>query len=228
MKCLWVIGLLTVAVLAGGEVLINSFSNSIILGGNLAHSTSKHSKRLIEIKSFKSLEINIPLELYIRESSVVKVELEAQSDLLDKINVHLEGDELLVDANENLIATQPIVLKMEIPHLRELKLKSVATVFVDKYCEKSLYLEVDGVVELHWSGGSIDDLFLKADGSYTLRFLDLLIKKAEVIAEGSGEIVLENVKSLNVNLSDTVTMRYGGHPKIIKKELDDLAELIKI
>ena len=228
MKWLWAVWLSTVMVLLADGINVNILSNSIVMGSIQGKVTTKRANRQLMCTPFKTIEIGIPLELRLTQSSSCHIQLEAQSDLLDRIDLKLEGGALIVDTSESLVATQPILLHVAIPHLNDLKLTSVATVYIKEYQEDHLNIFLDGASEIFWDGGSIGELFLHLDGSYTLHFTNLLVDRAEVIAEGSGEIVLENVKSLNVNLSDTVTMRYGGHPKIIKKELNDLAELIKI
>lgn len=70
----------------------------------------------------------------------------------------------------------------------------------------------------------IQQLYLHADGSYDINMLKNTIKRAEIYAEGSGEIQLNIEEFLEASLHDTVEVHYKGHPKI-KKSINDVAEL---
>ncbi len=228
MKNLYTILALTLSLFSETNFSSNIISNSIITDGTQGtRGSATVGTKTIQTEIFNKIYIDIPATLIIREASKRDVSLKTDNNLLKSIDFDVKKETLFIKAKESFISRSGITITILNPHLRSLMTDGAVDINIKGYKENEFDLVVDGTGDFIFSSGEFEKLSIKADGSYDINLVETKVDEATIVAKGSGDIKIDVENYLNVDLEDTVEVRYGGNPKI-KKQVSDIADLIHI
>ena len=183
----------------------------------------------IKINSFKKLNLDLPAKfLFYSNQKNNSVTLKMDRAFLDAVDITVKRDQLYIKASKNINTTLPITVIIHSKYygLEEIVVQGVTDLNVDFIQTNHLSLISDGVSEISFKRGVINQLSINAKEDYIINFLNTDIKRALIEAEDTGEIMLNVSTLLNVKLSDLAKVSYHGHAKVIQN-LEELTELQK-
>jgi len=228
MKNLYTILALTLSLFSETNFSSTVISNSIITNGTQGtRGSAIVGTKTIQTEIFHKIHIDIPATLIIRKASKRDISLKTDNNLLKSIGFDVKKETLFINAKESFNARSGITITIMNPHLTSLIADGAVDINIKGYKENEFDLVVDGTGDFIFASGKFEKLSIKADGSYTIDLTGTEVDEATIVAKGSGDIKIDVENYLNVDLEDTVEVRYGGNPKI-KKQVSDIADLIHI
>lgn len=199
----------------------------------------------IELPTFTAVSLETVGDLVIERDSKHRFAIEAEPKVVELIAVKVEDNVLRIFATGDFRTDKPIKLRVHLPKLNDIALRSSGDVLVGKWQSDKISLLVTGsgsikataiiadnaVVQITGAGditlaGLVTNLRAEIDGTGTIDATKLSAASATAAIDGSGDINL-NVSSLlkaTVNGSGTIT--YLGNPKLTKS-VQGAGEIIK-
>lgn len=227
MKILPIIMLFTLSSFAETYISGSIITNSVINDGNFNNRASGTiiSKDIVT-SSFNKIDIDIPADVTINRENSRKISIKTDDNVMDKVKIYVKKDTLFIRTKGSFSSTG-INLTINNPHLTALTIDGASTINLQGFNERYFTLTIDGSSDVSFHRGNFDTFSIQADGSYDVNLLKVDIKNAKVKAEGAGEIKIKVSNYLDIDLIDTVEVKYLGNPKI-KKSIKDVSDLIKI
>ena len=228
MKILPILMLFAISSFAETYISGSVITNSVINDGGADHKGSGViTSKNITALSFNKIDIDIPADVTIDRADSQKISIKTDKNIIEKIKIYVKQNTLFIRAKGSFQSSRGINITLSNPHLNRLTIDGASTIKLNGFNEKSFTLTLDGASDVSFHNGNFDNFFIKADGSYGVDLENVNIKKAKIKAEGSGDIKVNVSNYLQVDLKDTVEVKYLGHPKI-KKSIKDVSELIHI
>jgi hypothetical protein len=199
-------------------------SNSNIGYNGSASTGSSDSKNINIEESFNKIDINIPANLTIKISSSRAINLETDSNALDKIEFRVKNSTLFIRTNGNISSSHGLDISISNPSLKSLRVDGAIDAVVKGLHTNRLELLINGASDISVLSGNIGRLYIKANGSYDINLEESMVQNATIEASGAGDIKVAVSKYLDVNLKGNVDVRYSGSPRI-KKHISGNADL---
>ena len=228
MKILPILMLFTISSFAQTYISGSVITNSVINDGGVSHKGSGViTSKNITTSSFNKIDIDIPANVTIDRADKKKISVKTDKNIIEKIKIYVKQNTLFIRTKGSFQSSKGIDIILTNPHLNRLTIDGASTIKLNGFNEEKFTLTLDGASDVSFHNGNFDNFSIKADGSYGVDLTNVNIKEAKVKAEGSGDIKLNVSNYLQVDLKDTVEVKYLGHPKI-KKSIKDVSELIHI
>lgn len=192
-------------------------------------------ERAYEVEGFSKVSLSIPGKLEIVQSDHEALVVEAESNLLEYIEINTSGNHLEIDARRGygLEPTRGLTFKLTVKDLEEVELSSAGETVMDGLQTDNLYLSSSGVgnfildnlqaqrVEVQISGsgsasisGQADRVTVDISGAGSFTGGDLHVNDAEVNISGLGKASLWVDDSLDSNISGAGSITYYGDPRV--------------
>jgi len=196
-------------------------------------------KRTIDVNSFSELSLGISANLYVKQGSNEKVEIECDDDIFDKIEFNMSGDRLSIikegrwnwrDGWGNSEVTIYVTMK-EIERLSVSgsgDLEGEGTFKVDDIelaisGSGDMNVGVEGdEVEMRISGsgnirvsGAANDADAKISGSGKVKAEDLMVNVFDASISGSGSCYITVKDEIDARISGSGNVYYSGNPNRI-------------
>lgn len=187
--------------------------------------------------SFDALNLNIPANLYFKQDSVFKVELQAQENILKEIETVVINNELQVRFRHDITkvrSSEGITVLVNGPHVRSFKVSGSGYLEVtDPITPANMVLQVNGSGNLRVNNVNTSEVNAGVDGSGQITVsgnantnnlgisgsglisaLDLQVKDARANIRGSGNIQLFATQTLDATISGSGDVLYKGSPAV--------------
>ena len=176
--------------------------------------------RSFDVGDFSRIEISQSFEAEIVVGEEAGVEVQADEELIDRVQVGVDGDQLTVGLDGGLVwTTGELKVRITTPELEALAANGAARVDVEGIDAASLELRLDGASEVT-ADGSVDRLTLDANGASRADLDALSVERATVDLDGAssadfgdlGEVegTVGGASSLDVPDSTTVDVATSG------------------
>ena len=209
----------------------NQVFNGIKGNGNVQTEARKISE------SFTKISVSRGLEVIVEQGNTIKVEVEADQNLLKHITTKVENGVLVVSSDENIYSSESEIVRITMPTIEglettsgsNLKSKSVLK-GTNLYVKSSSGSEIDVNAEF-------DVISSESTSGSTISLTGKALKLATTSSSGSeidaknllaNEVVSQSTSgsstevhplvSLNAKASSGSSVDYSGTPKTIKKE----------
>jgi len=188
--------------------------------------------------TFDGLNLNIPAELYFKQDSVFKVELQAQENILDEIETPIINNELRirfrheitkVSSNEGItiLVSGPDVRSFTVDGSGYLEVSDLITpanlslhvngsgnLKVNNVNTTEVNADIDGSGILTVSSGNANTNNLRISGSGLIQASGLMVKDARASIKGSGNIQLFATQTLDASISGSGSILFKGSPAV--------------
>ncbi len=195
------------------------------------------------LKDFDELDITGIFDLVIRQSDVYSVELKGSESEKKRFRVDQSGDRLEIDyrsrnktfwLNDHDDETVKILISM--PNLQKLKVKGAGKIRIEGFHEESMDISLLGAMtcdanlyarnlQLDLSGPMVFELdgdgdFLEADVNKVaqLKASGYEVRHAIVNARELGRARVNARETVEIETDFTGSVKYQGHPEVIKKD----------
>jgi len=193
--------------------------------------------RTVDVGDFTKLSLGIPANLYIKQGSGTKVEIECDDDLFDDIEIELRGDRLSISKDCNWGWSKgwrksDVTIYVTMDEIEALSvsgsgyMESKGTLNTD---EVRLSVSGSGDMELNLEGeeidmrisgsgsirldGSADEAEASISGSGKVKAEDMTVRIFEAKISGSGSCYITATDEVEANISGSGSVYYAGEPK---------------
>lgn len=188
--------------------------------------------------SYDALNLNIPANLYFKQDSVYKLELQAQENILEEIETVVINNELQVRFRHEITrvrSSEGITVLVNGPNVRSFKVSGSGYLEItDPITPANMVLQVngsgnlkvnnvntsevnasvDGSGQITVSSGNANTSNHSVSGSGLISALDLQVKDARANIRGSGNIQLFATQTLDATISGSGDVLYKGSPTV--------------
>ena len=194
------------------------------------------------VQPFHAVQIELPLKVVINVVKGAKpsVKFNGYASFLLHLKTKVEDNMLYISSDmEDRMAmdSKTVTAEITVPQLTELYLSSTADADIHgNVTGPSLKIEVSGNskvtveevntdnfsytasgnTELDIAGGSVRISSFSIDGTSHIRAFPLQAKESSVTVKGAGTCELSAQKKLNTNVAGSCSVKYKGHPFVIK------------
>jgi hypothetical protein len=226
-------------------VLSLVFTTACSIAGVDGNGILKRENRTVA--DFTKIDVDLSGKVEIRQGAAFKVEVEAESNLLDLIETSVSGQTLHIDSKGNFNSNQPIRYYITMPNLEGVKIGGSGSANVlDVFSPKTLSLDIKGSgsikgnfiageveVDIAGSGnvyleGSADVLEADIAGSGDINAEGMAAKKADIDVAGSGSIKVHAVDELEVDIAGSGSVKYMGNPSKLKTDIAGSGRISKL
>ena len=200
-----------------------------------AWGSGRLKKETRSISEFSSVQVSGGIQLYFTQGKELKLEIEAEDNMLDLIETRVRGKELHIGYKWGSMAfpTKPVIVNLTTDTLESIGLSGGSTFECDSLTSSELRIDISGggdsslqkvkvdSLELNLSGGSTtdisgktEDLDINLSGGSGVKAKDLESASAKVKISGGGKATIWVEKTLDANLSGGSNLYYYGSPKV--------------
>jgi hypothetical protein len=186
---------------------------------------------------FKSINTGIDGDLYYTQDSVYKVEIHAQSNILDQIETKVVDGELQIEFEKfkNIGHHDRISIYVSSPDISglgvngsgtlyalqgvrsgsmNLKVNGSGNITITKYTGIALSADISGSGGINVNGGEVKTENLHISGSGNMDLQGLIADNVTTNTSGSGNMTVYASKTLNAHISGSGNVFYMGYPVV--------------
>ncbi|MEM9919091.1 MAG: head GIN domain-containing protein [Bacteroidota bacterium] len=190
----------------------------------------------ISIGDFTGIKLRIGADVYIRQGSPQKVEIEAQQNIINQLDRDIDNDNWEIEFDGCVKNHRDIRVFVTLPEIKNISIEGSGSVFSENTLDADqLVLRISGSgdmdlavdadeldTKISGSGdikieGKSNEFDLRINGSGDFRAFNMDAERGDIRITGSGnaEVTVENV--LDVNITGSGDVRYRGNPTINEK-----------
>jgi hypothetical protein len=196
---------------------------------------------------FDSMEIDDVFLVSLYQSEDYYVEIEAEENLMDHINLHIDGTTLKLNFKEKILPNIPIKVNIATPELMRIDIRGVSrlrtvmpfvTPSMTIHAQGASYLNMDLVADEIWSyskgaakielSGSTNLLVKEMEGAGVFNGLNLGANKAKVNLNGVGKISVNALESLDASVDGLGKVEYAGSPEGLDKRITGMGKIVAV
>jgi hypothetical protein len=189
------------------------------------------------VSSFSRIRSGMSGNVYVRQDSIYKVEIQAQRNILNVLNTTVSGGELKIDFdyNKHIGNYDRIDVYISCPNIESLSLSGSGNIAMTNKCSSSsidlsisgsgnirfpemntnrLNAKISGSGDIDVLGGWATTLSTQTTGSGDIDVVGLIADYADVRVSGSGDTKVNASEQLDVNISGSGDVYYRGNPKL--------------
>lgn len=208
--------------------LLASCSNDNCISGEGNYTSKTYSPN-----SFHAVSVAGEADVYFTKDSTYSLRIEAQSNVLNELNVEVVGQELTIGEDNCFKDIRRMKIYISTPSLTEVKTAGSINVYSpDTYSASSFtaILSGSGNMEFNLNVQEFDasisgDGDIKANGTAARQYFtssgdgyfscfDLVGEDVDIDVSGSASLEVHATKTLNIDVSGSATIYYKGHPSI--------------
>jgi len=204
--------------------------------------SSEIGQELRNLKDFTGISLSISADVYLTQGNEYSVNIEADKDILDKIETEVEGGILKIstvrgfsigwnNAKIKIHVTMPEIQKLSIAGSGDIKAVTSITannlstsisgsgdISIPDLSVKTLTANISGSGDINILGkGTAKDASIKVTGSGDITLKGIEFKDGEVTITGSGNAYLVVTENLNARVVGSGDIVYSGNPLIDAK-----------
>lgn len=195
---------------------------------------------ITEVRSttgFTTIAMSLSGNVYYRQDSVYKVELQAQQNILNIIETSVKNNELLLKFKNNVYVRrhEDIVVTISAPSVEafrisgscdfrtsgdltpancKLVISGSGSITVPKLVTNNLEATISGSGGIRISGGSVTHQDLRISGSGSMDHAELAAKTSKTSTSGSGTMKVYTSDRLEAHISGSGNVYYRGTPVV--------------
>ena len=180
------------------------------------------------VRGFDRVSIGGTGELFLEQAGEESLTIEAEDNLLPLLTSDVQGGRLSlgVRPNTTISATRPIVYRLKVRSLKELRASGAVKVSATGIDQPELNVNLSGSVSSTFAGrASSQDISLSGTGRFDGRSLEG--REASVEISGTGEAIVNAAEALNVRGSGTARVRFLGNPRV-EQQVSGLARVERL
>lgn len=193
--------------------------------------------RSYSLTGFNSLDAGLDGEVYYTQDSVYKVEIYAQSNILDHIETPIVGGELRLQFKKflNVGKHNRIITYVHSPNITGLRINGSGTMFVNQpivsenlslkvngsgsinvfsYTGRSISADISGSGRIAVNGGTVSSSNVHISGSGDIDMLNIESGSVYTNTSGSGNTTVKVLNVLDVRISGSGNVYYRGNPSV--------------
>jgi hypothetical protein len=183
--------------------------------GNVTRESSNVVSETRDVSGFNQVELNGVGNLSIQQAGSESLTVEAEEDVLQKIQTEVADDRLVIGPKPNttINTTEPINYKLSVKDLNALKLSGSGNIDAEGISTDRLAVTISGAGKVEAAGrADSQDIDISGSGSYQAENLESEEVKIEV--KGSGSATVNVSDELDAKVSGSGSVYYTGDPVV--------------
>ncbi|MBU1356905.1 MAG: DUF2807 domain-containing protein [Candidatus Edwardsbacteria bacterium] len=204
-----------------------------------------------DVSGFDKIQVNGAYDLYITQGKEYSLRIEAEPEVLEKIDTEIKAGRLKVSDKKHKIRIGVFKSKtrkiyVTLPELKELCINGSSDVKGQnkfKVGDLSLVVNGSGDIELELEArdidasirgagdiklkGSADNFNISIAGSGDVSTYELTSQKTFVTISGAGDCKVNSSQELTVNIAGSGDVSYQGSPKVVTKNVSGVGRVHK-
>lgn len=198
---------------------------------------------------FNTIDVSGSYQVQIVNGQMPMVQIVGDENLLSSVSTDCQNRVLSIHGPEDveLKPTQPIVVKVTVTNIQNLKASGFSSITSEKLSGQNLSIEMSGNtttevakvsgdnLKLNLSGdshlklvGQIKNLELNSSGNSVVEAKNLISQQAVLDLSGKSTVSVAAQQSLNVTASGDSKVTYYGNPKAFKQNLSGSAVITHV
>ncbi|HEX2608747.1 MAG TPA: head GIN domain-containing protein [Flavisolibacter sp.] len=191
------------------------------------------------VGNFNGLDVSGAITVRVRQDAAAGVKIEADQNLLQYIDVHIEGSTLHIRTKDgyNLDPSKDIVAYVSAPQYRHLQVSGACNIVGETALTGTETLEIDASgasdinlqvnvpkVDAEMSGagslimkGQATEFSAHVSGSSDIKCMDLVTDNASLDLSGASEAEITANKKLDIDASGSSSVQYKGNANVNSK-----------
>jgi Putative auto-transporter adhesin, head GIN domain len=166
-----------------------------------------------ELAPFAALELAGANTVTVRVGPAQAVAVTGDDNLVDKVTTTVRADRLVIDDRGSFDTDAPMSVTVSVPSLDALSLSGMGTVTVVGVTGPELTADLSGTGTLVVSG-RVDRLTATQSGFGTLELGGLAARDVIARLEGTGDLNVRALSTLDATLTGTGSIVYSGSPSV--------------
>lgn len=182
---------------------------------------------------FTEISLDISADVIVLKGDDFSVNIEAEENLLEKIDLRIRGNKLNIGSNPCMDPNERIKITVSLPELEELEVNGSGNITVpDTFQVKDIKLEIKGSGDINaklvaakikstimGSGniilqGSANEHKTDIMGSGNVKAGELPSNTTEIEVNGSGDVHVYVIQNLDVQINGSGSVHYKGKPSV--------------
>ena len=206
----------------------------------------KQKTRIRTLSEFHTLNISGNFEVMINAQSTQKIEIVAEDDILPYVVTEVHNKELNISTTKDLGKNAFVELRISMEKLKEINSSGVTEIVVNNLNSEKFELNVSGATDIVTNGtagkyvlnvsgaadmnanGSTDEFIINVCGASDVNAKNLKSKIVDINISGAGDIHVNAIDKLNVDISGVGDIKYTGSPSKISKDISGFGTVSKL
>jgi predicted DNA binding CopG/RHH family protein len=215
------ISALSIGLIFSANCSFGSFNNFVSIQGS---GTSKSEIR--DVSGFSRVDASGAVNVEIDVQKNFSVVVEADDNLLANIKTEVQGDTLKIYSEDRISTKMRINVRISMPALEALEITGASSSIVSNVKSDSLELKAIGASKIKIAGEA-QTLTADANGASSIDAESLIVKDAEVEANGASKATINAMRNLQVDASGASKISYLGEPKNLKQNSSGASSITK-
>lgn len=234
---------------AAGFVVIIILAFGIIVKSQMAAFATKlkheETKETMQVSAFNKLQVAGGITVILKKGIPGSLKISTHKDILPKIFVKVEGEELIIKVGDYKYGSQPVI-EVWCESIIQIKGAAAANIeMADQYSGEKLTLDFSsashGLLNLNYKelegdvssaakldlSGSADKFDLSYSSAADIEGAHLTVKDCKISGSSAGNAKLHVSHGLEVKLSSGANLNYKGEPKIGEMNITSGGNLYK-
>lgn len=164
---------------------------------DINRNNSAYSEKFFDQGSFSKIKLQGGYNVKLIQGDKSSVTLKTANDLIDKININIENQELSVETKVKNIGTDEVLLTITVKNLEDLKIEGGVYLTTDGYIEmQNFNMNVEGGANIKMQVKA-DTFKTKASGGVNMEF-EGIVNQFSAISEGAANIDADHLEAQSV------------------------------
>lgn len=178
--------------------------------------SGERATRTFDLAGFDGVDVSGQWSVTIERGDAWAVAVETPAEILDDVEIELDGDELSVRYEGGWCAgcfrdDTAIEVVITMPALESLEVSGTSTVRFSGFQGGALSVDVSGAIDLRGAASRFETLTLDLSGAGSVDFADVPTTNAEVDVSGAGNVTLSMAGGrLTGDMSGAANLEYSG------------------
>jgi hypothetical protein len=201
------------------------------------------------LSNFSAIDMRINGDVYFRQDPAYKVEINAQQNILDRMETYVSNGRLVIRFEDNVwVRNEHIVVNLSAPSVNffkvdgsgsltttglinpsniELRVEGSGDIRIIDMATGNVNAKVSGSGSIRVNNGTATDVDLEITGSGDIDMLNVSANKARTNTSGSGNTKVNASQTLDVNITGSGNIYYKSNP-VINTRVTGSGRLIKV
>jgi hypothetical protein len=180
------------------------------------------------LASFENVDVSGALNVMINAGSAQKVNVTADSNIMNEIETTVTNDTLYIKTNPKALInpTQTPVVTLRVKNLNDLTTSGLVKANVDNLKTVTLKVKSIGAGDIYLRGEA-DNVWIETKGAAKINAIPLEANRVDIKIMGAGKVSVNALKTLNVNIAGAGKVLYVGNP-VMTKSVTGMGQISKL
>lgn len=210
-----ILGVIVSSLFSFGRIS-GKFTNFSLKSGSVKGS-GQTAAEARDLHGFTKIDASGVFQVEIVAQKDFSVEVEADDNLLQYINIQVRRGVLKLETDRRLSTSNPIRVRISAPDIEGIESSGAANIVLTDLKNSSLEIDSSGASKIKVAGETAK-LVVDVSGATRVDAEGLTAENANVEASGASTVEVFVNGNLKTNASGASTIRYGGSPKDVVKK----------